>query len=89
MKMQLISESVTDLKKIIGRLCMKKTKLRGKILAILMSLAMVFTMMPMIGGAVYADDTTLLGDGTAANPYKISNYDDLKAFAEIVKSLII
>ena len=33
-----------------------KTKLKGKILAILMSLAMVFTMMPMMSQTVYADD---------------------------------
>ena len=54
MKMQLVSESVTDLKKIIGRLCMKRMK--GRLLTALMSLAMVFTMMPMMGTAVYADD---------------------------------
>jgi|GEM_PF-4996198 len=47
-----------------------KTKVRGRILAILVSLAMVFTMMPMIGGAAYADDTEVYtvtcypGDGS-------------------------
>ena len=34
-----------------------ETKVKGKILAILMSLAMAFTMMPMMGTAVYADDS--------------------------------
>ena len=33
-----------------------KTKLKGKILAILMSLAMAFTMMPMMSQTAYADN---------------------------------
>ena len=36
---------------------MEKKKMRSKLLAMLMSLAMVFTMMPMLGHAAYAEDT--------------------------------
>ena len=59
-------------------------RMKGKILAILMSLAMAFTMMPMMSKTVYADDTILSGGGTAADPYKISSYAELKDFADIV-----
>jgi hypothetical protein len=57
--LQLISESVTELKKIIGRLCMKRMK--GRLLTALMSLAMVFTMMPLMTGTAYAASITVDG----------------------------
>ena len=71
-----------------------KAKVKGRALAILISLAMVFTMMPMMEGAAYAKQNTKKtesvktlngkGDGTESNPYQISTYAELKEFADIV-----
>ena len=48
-----------------------KAKMKSKALAILMSMAMVFTMIPMMGAPVYADDpepaAICLANGTAPN----------------------
>ena len=71
-----------------------KKKVKGRALAILISLAMVFTMMPMMGVAAYAKQNTKKtesvktlngkGNGTESNPYQISTYAELKEFADIV-----
>ena len=56
---------------LIGGIGMKK-KMKSKALAILMSLAMVFTMVPIMGAPVYADDPAPAAPGIAQGPDVLS-----------------
>ena len=60
---------------------MRKKRVITKVMAMLLSFAVVFSMIP---GAVFADSVTLSGDGTADNPYLISDKAELEAFRDIV-----
>ncbi len=61
--------------------------MKKKFLSIILTLAMVVTMIPMFGVTASATDNwNSGGDGSATNPYIISNYDQLNKFAEGVNA---
>jgi len=61
--------------------------MKKKFLSIILTLAMVVTMIPMFGVTASATENwNSGGDGSATNPYIISNYDQLNKFAEGVNS---
>ena len=53
--------------------------MKKRLLSILLLLCMVLTLLPT---AVFATN----GEGTAENPYQLSNKDDLKQFRDLVNS---
>ena len=60
---------------------MGKKRVITKVVAMLLSFAVVFSMIP---GAVFADTINLRGTGTADNPYLISTKAELEAFRDKV-----
>ena len=60
---------------------MRQQHKKSKFVALLLSLLLVCTMMPQLA---WATGGTLTGDGTADNPYQISDAEDLKAFRDEV-----
>ena len=60
---------------------MRQQNKKSKFVALLLSLLLVCTMMPQLA---WATGGTLTGDGTAKEPYQISDAADLKAFRDKV-----
>ena len=60
---------------------MRKKRVITKVVAMLLSFAVVFSMIP---GAVFADTINLRGTGTAEDPYLINNATDLVNFRKYV-----
>ena len=58
-----------------------KKKIGSKFIIIVLSLSLVLGVLP---GIAFAKGGTLSGDGSKDNPYQIYDYQDLKAFAQIV-----